>query len=206
MAKKDINAFDKKQQFEHKRNAIIRAAAIAFNEKGYDGTSLDALAVNLGVTKKALYYYVDNKNEILKEIFLQWARLQQQAIAHATLEGKNGLDCLRVYARCYVKDVIENLTALNGINGQIRSLKPEAMEEIKTLRRENDKQLANFITQADKQSLLRQHDPAIVVKVINGSLDWMFKWFNPDGPNSLEIEVDAVMDVILKGIEKQSNA
>src|SRR3569832_2792834 len=43
---------------EVKREAVIRAAAHAFNLKGYHNTSLDDIAAALEVTKPTGYYYV----------------------------------------------------------------------------------------------------------------------------------------------------
>src|ERR1700744_887229 len=55
---------------EVKRDAVIRAAAHAFNRKGYHNTSLDDIAAALEVTKPTVYYYVSNKEQLLFECFL----------------------------------------------------------------------------------------------------------------------------------------
>src|ERR1700753_1553860 len=55
---------------EVKREAVIRAAAHAFNHKGYHNTSLDDIAAALEVTKPTVYYYVTNKEQLLFECFL----------------------------------------------------------------------------------------------------------------------------------------
>ena len=55
---------------EVKREAVIRAAARAFDERGYHHTSLDDIAADLGVTKPTVYYYVANKEQLLFECFL----------------------------------------------------------------------------------------------------------------------------------------
>src|SRR5690242_6295451 len=55
---------------EVKREAVIRAAAHAFNLKGYHNTSLDDIAAALEVTKPTVYYYVSNKEQLLFQCFL----------------------------------------------------------------------------------------------------------------------------------------
>src|SRR6266404_9571720 len=55
---------------EVKRQAVIRAAAHAFNHKGYHNTSLDDIAAALEVTKPTVYYYVSNKEQLLFECFV----------------------------------------------------------------------------------------------------------------------------------------
>ena len=53
------------EQSDTKRKAIIREAARVFNRRGSHGTTLEDVAERLGVSKAALYRYVENKNELL---------------------------------------------------------------------------------------------------------------------------------------------
>src|SRR2546421_12369540 len=55
---------------EVKREAVIRAAAHAFNRKGYHNTSLDDIAAALEVTKPTVYYYVTSKEQLLFQCFV----------------------------------------------------------------------------------------------------------------------------------------
>ena len=59
------HAPDRAQQHALKKQAILRAAALAFREAGYHETSLDDIARRLNVTKPTLYYYVRSKEDIL---------------------------------------------------------------------------------------------------------------------------------------------
>ena len=52
---------------DSKREAVIRAAARAFNARGYHNTSIDEIAAALNVTKPTIYYYVANKEQLLLE-------------------------------------------------------------------------------------------------------------------------------------------
>ncbi len=196
-------AFDRKQQHLSKRQAIIHEASQAFNENGYDGTSLDTVADRLGVTKKALYYYIKNKQEILKEIFLQWGDVQEWAIDRAEKEGKDGLERLSLYAKYYVSRVLETLTPMDRVIGELSSLEEVDVRQIKNRRKDLDKRLASFHDQAIHDGIAAYQDSSIVIKVINGALDWMFKWYRPTGPRPLGEEIAAVMSVILSGVKKR---
>ena len=46
----------------------MTVAARLFAAKGYHATTLDQIAEEIGVTKPALYYYVTNKEDILRTI------------------------------------------------------------------------------------------------------------------------------------------
>lgn len=39
-------------------DSLLRVAVAAFNERGYDGTSMEDLAARLGISKSAIYHHV----------------------------------------------------------------------------------------------------------------------------------------------------
>jgi AcrR family transcriptional regulator len=53
------------------RARILDIALELFNEQGYDKTSLRQIAERLGVTKAALYYHFERKEDILLELHLR---------------------------------------------------------------------------------------------------------------------------------------
>jgi AcrR family transcriptional regulator len=53
------------------REAILDVALELFNEQGYEKTSLREIADRLGVTKAALYYHFEKKEDILLELHLR---------------------------------------------------------------------------------------------------------------------------------------
>src|SRR5215204_5230097 len=48
------------------RDALLRVAVQVFTERGYDGTSMEDLAVRLGITKSSIYHHVPGKEELLR--------------------------------------------------------------------------------------------------------------------------------------------
>src|SRR5687768_9817973 len=50
----------------HSLDSLLDAAVALFNERGYEATSMDELAVRLGVTKSAIYHHVPSKVELLR--------------------------------------------------------------------------------------------------------------------------------------------
>lgn len=50
------------------KGKILNAARYMFSEKGFDGTSVDEISKEAGITKSLLYYYYESKDEILLEL------------------------------------------------------------------------------------------------------------------------------------------
>jgi AcrR family transcriptional regulator len=61
------------------RERILDIALELFNDQGYDNTSLREIADRLGVTKAALYYHFERKEDILLELHLRLHTLGRQA-------------------------------------------------------------------------------------------------------------------------------
>lgn len=55
----------RKEPKEKRMQAIIEAAMEVFIEKGYEGASIEAIAMRAGLTKGGLYHYFKGKEEIL---------------------------------------------------------------------------------------------------------------------------------------------
>ncbi|WP_030107584.1 TetR/AcrR family transcriptional regulator, partial [Actinoalloteichus caeruleus] len=47
-------------------DSLLTVAVRVFNERGYDGTSMEDLASRLGITKSAIYHHVAGKEELLR--------------------------------------------------------------------------------------------------------------------------------------------
>ena len=55
------------------KEIILQAAESVFAQNGYDGTTVDTIAEQAGVTKKLLYYHFANKHEVLLELLRRHA-------------------------------------------------------------------------------------------------------------------------------------
>ena len=62
------------------RERILAVALDLFTEQGYDGTSLREIAAKLGVTKAALYYHFESKEDILQALHMQLHELGRDAL------------------------------------------------------------------------------------------------------------------------------
>jgi AcrR family transcriptional regulator len=62
------------------RQRILDVALDLFTEQGYDGTSLRQIAEQLGVTKAALYYHFESKEDILMALHMRIHEFGQKAL------------------------------------------------------------------------------------------------------------------------------
>jgi AcrR family transcriptional regulator len=97
------SAFDRDHQRNRKREAVLRAAASAFNRRGHANTSLDDIAATLGVSKPTLYQYFSSKQEILYRCHRLALDQGDAGIALAEVDRGTGLDKLVIYLQPYMR-------------------------------------------------------------------------------------------------------
>lgn len=86
--------------YGRKRAEIVRAALGVLREKGFEGTSLDSVAAELGRTKQAIYYYFKSKEQLVGSLILEMlreARARIGEICSADAEPRDRMRALILY-------------------------------------------------------------------------------------------------------------
>lgn len=82
------------------RSALLRAAAAAFAERGFDGASIDAIAASVGLSKGAVYAHFPSKLELylaVVEELLQHAEWRMERVAAGIRAGAGPAESAKHY-------------------------------------------------------------------------------------------------------------
>jgi AcrR family transcriptional regulator len=162
-----------------KREAVIRAAARLFRERGYHRTSLDDLATALNVTKPTLYRYVENKEEILFECF----RLGVERILEALRNPPPGARTARERLEALVQGYVGAITSEFGwcmVRAEDQDLGPEMSQAIKQAKSDIDQGIRRLVREGIEEGSFRDHDPKMVAFALAGALNWITHWHRED--------------------------
>jgi TetR/AcrR family transcriptional regulator len=146
-------------------------------------TSLDDIAAELGVTKPALYYYVKNKEEILYACHQIATELGAQAMRFAESLPGTGLDRVVALARRYV-ELLTGEFGASAVLIEFDALQPENKKTIVAGRNRFDRRFRALIANGVEDGSIRKVDPKLTVFFFMGSVNWMTRWFRPDGAYS----------------------
>src|SRR5207249_7417395 len=91
-----------------RREELTREAARLFAERGFHGTSMDALAQALGVQKGSLYSLIGSKQELLFETMKEGARAFHAAL-DAVPEDHPAVERIRMALRAHLGVVASQL-------------------------------------------------------------------------------------------------
>jgi AcrR family transcriptional regulator len=186
-----------------KREAVIRAAARAFNARGYHNTSLDDVATALGVTKPTIYYYVANKEQLLFECFraglepIQAAICNSDSSPHTALERLN--DVVRDYARAVASDY-----GWCMVRAEDQDLGPETGRHIKALKSEIDQGIRRLIRAGIEDGSIEPCDAKITAFAMAGALNWIAHWYRAGEPMSADELAAAFVEVFGRGLLRRT--
>lgn len=90
------------------KRTIFESAIKVFSGSGYDGATMDGIAVNAGVAKGTLYYHFKSKEEIFKYIITEGMNIIRKQIEAATESEEDSLKKLKILCRVQLSLVYEN--------------------------------------------------------------------------------------------------
>jgi len=182
----DLDLKDEVSDFKKKR--IREEACNLFCELGYEGTTLDAVAKRLKVTKPFLYKHYGNKGELLFDICRTGIALSLDAVNAACSHPRSFTERLQCLAESVLEVIFEYQKFIVVYTREEKNLRLEEAREIREQRKLFDHQLAELLREGDQAGEFQVSDPLLTANTIGGVVTWVALWYSPDGKRSkLEI-------------------
>ncbi|HEU4437800.1 MAG TPA: TetR/AcrR family transcriptional regulator, partial [Methylomirabilota bacterium] len=164
------------------RERILMEAARIFNRLGYHGTTLDDVAQALGVTKPALYYHVQSKEELLFQCCRVPIEIGLEGIRRARMQTRAPDEQLRLALACYMEGITDQL------RGSVVILEEGALSaahhrEVKKGRDAYERELREIIACGVAEGVFVPCEPRVTFAML-GAMNWIPKWYRADGGRS----------------------
>jgi TetR/AcrR family transcriptional regulator len=187
------------EQSDTKRKAIIREAAQVFNRRGSHGTTLDDVAERLGVTKTALYRYVDNKNDLLCACHEEAMEIANENLDIGERSGSNGLEKIQIAMTGYLRTMISDL-GVPVLLLEENALEPASAVRIVRIRDAFEKRLRGLVELGVADGSIVATDPKLAVFMLLGAVHWVTKWFSPNGIWTADDATAALIELATRGL------
>ncbi|MFD7310250.1 TetR/AcrR family transcriptional regulator [Promicromonospora sp. NPDC059942] len=202
-------------------DAVLAVAVQAFNDRGYDATSMGELAERLGTSKSAIYYHVSGKQELLRlaleralgnlEALLQEPGAEpgegpgDEPDGQPDAAAPTALDRLERVLRGAVRVLVEELpfvTLLLRLRGNT-----DVEREALARRREFDHAVARLVEEAVADGALRSDvDARTATRLLFGMVNSLVEWYRPGGGLTADQLADAVVAMAFEGLRAQPDA
>jgi AcrR family transcriptional regulator len=185
----------------HDLESVLAAAVEVFNERGYDGTSMEDLAGRLGVAKSAIYHHVSGKEELLRMALDRALDGWAEAAEAARATDAPAIERLQVLVRgavAVLQDRLPYVTLLLRVRGNT-----EVERHALARRRAFDRLVAGLVRQAEQEGDIRPDvDPTVTARLLFGLVNSTVEWYRPGRrPPGPEL-ADAVCAVAFDGLRR----
>jgi len=191
-------------RFAEKKEWILNTAAEIFAKKGYEKTTLEEIAAELKMTKGSLYYYFRGKEDILFQSLLIAHRLANDVLRK--ISAKKGLspkEKLSLAIKEHVK-VLTKKFVYATLRQQDLLLPGKLRNAVMAERDRFQKTFMGIIREGIEDGSFRQADWKMISFAILGSVNWVARWYSPNGPLSPEEIGNALADYLVEGLLMKS--
>lgn len=184
-----------------KLDQILSISAKHFANKGFEATSLDQIAREVGLHKATLYHYIQSKNDIL-----------ERCRARSVAEYEDILDAIQddhqppsallrdffiVHTRAQKNEFGACLSAVGS-----EALRHEPGQAIRAFQRQLRDAVERIIKRGCQSGVYRDIPADIAAELAMGSFNWIWRWHRTQGDKTLTEIVDLYLDLFFHGIAK----
>ncbi len=181
------------------RVEILKSAACAFRRLGYHGATVAKIAAALHMKKGNLYYYFRNKEEILFACH-QYSLDRLLELLEQIEQSDLGPDeRLRRLIVTFVHTILDELHG-TALFLDLEALGPGHLKMVIARRDEFDRGMRLILQEGIRGGLFEQTDAKLLSFAILGAVNWIPRWYNPDGPASSQEIGDRFADYLIAGL------
>ena len=188
-------------QNESTRVQILQSAAAAFRTHGYHGATVQRIAASLRMEKGNLYYYFRNKEEILFACHQYSLDRLIRLIDEISESERSPDEKIRTLIVALVHTIVDELHGTTLFTDLV-ALSPAHLKTIIGRRDCVDRGLRQIIMDGVASGAFGDHQPKLLSLAILGAVNWIPRWYKPDGPASSTEIADGFASYLIAGLRQ----
>lgn len=186
---------------------IFQVACRLFAQRGFDGVSMRDIAQECGVSKATLYHYFPDKDSILRPLAIGTTKSLFLHVRRHDRPDAPPLDRLRSFLTETANFFEKFRWAWIAASTVFWSDPKTRARKERIEWRDRYEQLLRDILQAGMDAgELRGMDVRLAGHFVLGSINWMPRWYKPEGALSAAGIADRFCDMIIDGIRAEASA
>ena len=185
--------------FDQQRASILQAAAGLFAQRGFEGTSMAALAQACGVSKPLLYHYYRDKQHILFDIADSYVDRLLAIVAQVTGRKLSAEDNLRTLIASFMREYQHSQAQHMVLVQDVKFLADLQHAQVVDKERKVVDAFAQAIA-ALRPRLRRKALRVPLAMILFGMINWTFTWLRSAGPLTYEDMAQVVSEIFLHGV------
>ena len=182
---------------------LLEHSARLFAEQGYANTSFQDIADSMGISRPALYHYVNNKEELLAElvrdVLERVVQILERAAARTDLDEEQRLESA---LREIVANNARNTTRFRLLDRSEPDLPADIAEMHRAARRRVLSLLTQLVTDAQEAGRLRPLPARTVALGMLGAANWVAWWYRHDVDGDAGSVADVLVEMMMRGVRR----
>lgn len=174
--------FDAEAMASARHEALLAAASWLFNLKGVDATSLEEIALRVGVTKTVIYHNLGDKQALVAACYRRAFRLFHDVADKAEAFAGSRLDALcaadETVAQASLREDIAPLAPYGGFE----ALPEPVRQDVQTEGDRLTERYSRLVEAGQKEGSIRAMDTRAFLTVLPGAFEWLPKWLETLDP------------------------
>lgn len=163
----------------YKRERILEEAVKLFYERGFNGTTLDDIAAELGVTKPFIYTHFRSKVELLAALCRPTIELSLAAVQSAAEGSGTPTERLHRGIVDFTHVILSRQANIAIYFREEKNLSKESLDDINTLRKQFDRLLSQLLREGVAAGEFHVADVDLTSLAIGGMISWAYTWHRP---------------------------
>jgi AcrR family transcriptional regulator len=151
-----------RQRGEARRKDLLEEAIRQFGRRGFDGTSLEAVASSIGVRKQTLLYYFPTKEDLLRACVREASRTVAEALTQALEEETSGSRKAEAVIHTLF-DLAAKWPEFPLFVREASRLGPDVIQEFAAMLEPLRVRALVFLERGMKEGQIRRQDPALLL-------------------------------------------
>ncbi|MBI2529192.1 MAG: TetR/AcrR family transcriptional regulator [Candidatus Rokubacteria bacterium] len=167
------------------------------------GTTMGQIAQRLGMTKGSLYYYFKDKDALLYQCHLRCIEVSLRALRKSRASRLPPDVRLREVLTSHIRGITEEIYG-SVIITDLESISRARRRKIVAARDRFEGGVRDLIREGVTQGAFRKVDPKIAGFALLGAINWIGKWYRPEGPLSSVEVAEQFADFLVDGLRAEA--
>jgi AcrR family transcriptional regulator len=178
---------------------ILKSAAKAFRRLGYHGATVEQIAAALHMKKGNLYYYFKNKEEILFACHQYSLDRLTQLLDDVEQSEFAPDEKLRRLVVAFVHTILDELHG-TALFLELEALSPAHLKAVIARRDKFEHGVRAVLEEGMRSGAFAPGNPKLLAFALFGAVNWIPRWYNPDGSASSQNIADLFADFFVAGL------
>ncbi len=191
------------KRFEEKREAILNAAAVVFNERGLRGATFADVAATVGLVPASVTYYYRKKDDLALACFLRatanFERIAVQAASARDVPTRVRA-FLRGHAELLARIAVGDAPDMIFFN-ELHALPEQHLQQIYDAYTDLFRKVRRLLRGRETERLGRDELTARAHLLIGGA-HWLRRWIERHEPGQYARLAERVADIVLEGLAR----